>query len=293
MCSLRLYQLLVMIMKDGATAPSVKPRRNRVAPKLANPWEAPRHISTEPHNILNKADKSQSCAQSWIGLCYSHSNADKGRDRQSAHQVGSRVLGAKLAKVEERDCPRELLTTQVQIFGKTKDGSIIDTLLVKILRTKLAVNIRLDGTVITLEEVNNSHDGHDDPIELLNNRFFLGRIDVQFCWHTRKNLANDFILDHGRFLDCFSLHLRRMLKKEKYFGIDGLEVSGLSVMGFHFPWEASDLYVALILDTVGSHATHQSKVTKDERLGRHVQFTPRIPRDSERPRPRRNSICGS
>lgn len=40
-------------MKEGDTAPSVKPSKKRVAPKLAKLLEAPRHISTPPHRMLH------------------------------------------------------------------------------------------------------------------------------------------------------------------------------------------------------------------------------------------------
>ena len=50
-CSLRLYQPLVMIMKDGATAPSVRPRKKRATAIVVQLVVAPRHISAIPQRI--------------------------------------------------------------------------------------------------------------------------------------------------------------------------------------------------------------------------------------------------
>lgn len=95
-----------MIKKDGLTAPSKKPKTNRMAPMLLKACEAARHISAAPHNTLGSAIPFSRCWKT--GLSYNiHSYSDKQSNADSAHKVSCRVLRNKLAEIEKRHGPRK------------------------------------------------------------------------------------------------------------------------------------------------------------------------------------------
>jgi hypothetical protein len=67
-------------------------------------------------------------------VSYSHSNANKLGQRQTAHQVYERVLGYQLTDIKDRTAPRVLRVGKVEIIDESEDTGVAQTLLVEVLQ---------------------------------------------------------------------------------------------------------------------------------------------------------------
>lgn len=91
--------------------------------------------------------------------------ADEQCDMEATEDISGGVLGGQLAEVEEGYDPGELFTGEFEICLEAKDGGVVDRTLVEIYRDMSELlEMVMERRLLTLEEVDKSHQGHDDPV---------------------------------------------------------------------------------------------------------------------------------
>lgn len=104
-CSDLRYQIAVMVIKEGETAPSANPSRKRTAANPAKFWGAARHMQMIPQMNLFLSVLNLWLVSMEYWTDYVHCCTHEFVDMQPRHEIDKGILGDQLADVKDGAAP--------------------------------------------------------------------------------------------------------------------------------------------------------------------------------------------